>query len=216
MSEIGADFGITLAYIVPGFLSLWSVAYLHSAITNLFRSAVEGEQRALAVFSLAVICLAIGMFLSMIRAGTIDQSFRLALPTLLCEVTDPKACDVKRGVDPDFRALTCNGIRESFLLAESRFKRPYQFYGDMVLVLIVAGASFAWRFRISAHRVGGYRVTFLVVLWAIGVFAFYSAERLAHYRYTVAVEKLNERTCESTKNTAQLNVLKLYAEEVKN
>lgn len=199
MPEISADFGIVLAYIVPGFLRLWSVAYLHNALTHLFRSTVEGEQRVLAVFSLAVICLAIGMFLSMIRAGTIDQSFKLDIPTLLCKITDPAACGKAPGVDPDFQALTCDGIRESFLLAESRYKRPYQFYGDMVLALTIAAAAFAWRFRTSAPRVGVQRFILLMALWAIGIFAFYSAERLAHYRYIHAVESLNKLTCEATK-----------------
>jgi hypothetical protein len=202
MSEIGADFGIVLAYIVPGFLFLLSVVYSwNNALTKLFRNAIEGEQRALTLFFLAVICLAIGMFLSMIRAGTIDHSFKLKLPDLLCALTSVDACGIKQQVLPDFQLLACDGIREAFLLAESRFKRPYQFYGDMVVAVVLAALVFALRFRIWVGRVGRLGFALLVVSCTIGVFAFYSAERLAHYRYTVAVQRLNELRCESTEKT---------------
>lgn len=209
MSEISADFGIVLAYIVPGFLSLWSVAYLNNSLAHLFRSAVEGEQRTLAtVFSLAVICLATGMFLSLIRAVTIDKSFKIEVSARLCDKQTTPACGKATEVDPDYRVLTCDGIREAFLLAESRYKRPYQFYGNMVLALLIVAALFAWRFCIPAIRGGGHRFTlWVVVLWATGVFLFYSGARLAHYRFTHAVATLNATPCPSTKENVALHLL---------
>lgn len=207
MSEISADFGIVLAYIVPGFLSLWSVAYCSNTLTHLFRTDVKGEQRAFNVFFLAVICLAAGMFLSLIRAATIDYSFKSDIPARLSWFCDHDLleCRAALRVEPDFGRLTCDGIRESFLLVESRYKRPYQFYGNMALALIVAAVAFACRLRTSTPRVGRYCFAVLVLFWAIGVFAFYSGERRAHYRYTQAVETLNKADCPSTKQMPGIN-----------
>jgi len=194
MPELGADFGIILAYVVPGFLSLWAVAYLVGPVAALFRTASEGENRVLAVFAITIMCLATGMFLSILRAGTVDKSFQLTVPVALCSAAKHPQCGSVRREDPKAVALTCEGVRESFLIAEARDKRPYQFYGNMFLSITVAGAFLAWRYRKSARQVGRVRVLLAVASWVLVAITFYSGARLSHYRFMNSVRDLNKTT----------------------
>jgi hypothetical protein len=208
MPALGADFGIILAYLIPGFLTLWAAKHVCAPIQNLFNHAQESEKRAVTFLALTVSCLATGMFLSIVRASTVDKSF--ALP--LCSGADGSTCKATSRVDPDFVALACEGLREAFLLAEARDKRPYQFYGNMVLALTIAviliglkrdGRSSPqpplWR------RSGGKCLPILVAAWLAAVVPFYWAARTSHYRFMKAVSGINNARC-CSESTATLSV----------
>lgn len=193
MPALGADFGIILAYLVPGFISLWAISYLFKPTADLFRWAGEGEGRALAVFALTIVCLGTGMFISILRASTIDYSFKVPLCRKEWEWCPPQfGCATRK--DPSFAALTRSGHRESYLLAEANDKRPYQFYGNMALVITIAAAVTMLQMRKSASRLGRRRLLLFVAAWAIMLVTFYSGARLSHYRFMNAVEELNKNT----------------------
>jgi hypothetical protein len=190
MPALGADFGIILAYLVPGYITLWAISSLSKPIANLFQTAAEGEKRALAVFALTIVSLGTGMFVSILRAGTLDKSFELKVP--FC--ASPQWGSVPRA-DPDFVALMCTGHRESFLLAEASDKRPYQFYGNMALAITIATAVAVLKMRKAFSPVGRGRYVLVMVAWAIMLVTFYSGARLSHYRFMKAVREINCVPC---------------------
>jgi hypothetical protein len=197
MPALGADFGVVLAYIVPGFITLWALSYFVAPVAGLFRAAGEGDNRFLVLFALIVVCLGTGMFLSILRAGTIDVTFEVPVP--LCNPTIHPPCGEVPRVDPAHVALTCQGVRESFLLAESREKRPFQFYGNMVLAITVVALTVLGLFRASQTRLSARRLLLVTTMWTIVAITFYCGARLSHYRFMAAVTALNKAPCPPTK-----------------
>jgi hypothetical protein len=197
MPALGADFGIILAYLVPGFLALWAMTHGIPQLHTLFRTAGAGDKRALALFSVSVLALALGMFLSILRAGTIDKSFDS--PVLGCDSESRPHCAPVKRVDPDFLKLACKGLRESFLLAEARDKRPYQFYGNMALALVVVAFFVPHRIVTEFPKRRGRVLLIALVAWLAMMLAFYSAARLSHFRFMESVTAINATKCELEK-----------------
>lgn len=195
MPTIAADFGIVLAYIIPGFFCLWAATLLSDGLAGLFSQAHEGEKRALSIFALIALSLVVGMFISILRAVTIDQSFKVVVP--LCNRAQYLWCDSVDREDPTIAALSCEGPREAFLLFESRDKRPYQFYGNMVLaVSIVAGTGLAGMLKGKNKSKRSWpKIVAGVALWAVLAATFYVGSRTAHYRFMNSVKVLNTLKC---------------------
>ena len=191
MPELVADFGIILAYIIPGYITVWVISYLFKPVADLFRKVGTGENRTLAVFALTIVCLGAGMFISTIRAATLNWSFECVAVSFLCKSPH---CHRIIPEDPNFGVLRCQGQRQSYLLAEANDKRPYQFYGNMALAITIAAAVLFWKMRSGSSR-QRLRVLLVLAVWTVMFMTFYLGARLSYHRFVTAVKAINAVPC---------------------
>ena len=189
MPTFSNDIGLLLAYFIPGFIFLWAIRPWVPLVENIFSDANKGEKRSAAIALLFVASLSLGMFWSVVRAGTIDKTF--SIPIRCVALQDHPAFGRTVRQEPNYSTLSNQGPREAFLLVESREKRPYQFYGNMLFgitmsafYLVVSEAS-----KRPTKRVK-YRLT-VIFIWFWVFLTFYLAARYSHYRYMTAITSIN-------------------------
>lgn len=181
----GLDFGLFIAYFIPGLVTLWVVAPLVPALQRVFER-LDDEKRFGAVLAIAVLALVTGMIVSIVRAGTLDHTFEIAYP-LDCN-GDRQFGSVGR-VDPDYSRLADEGRREAFLLAVAQEKRLYQFYGNLLLSILLVSISVLATGRMKEMQRRPRMV--VVVLTLCVLIALYGGARMSHYRFMNAVASLN-------------------------
>jgi hypothetical protein len=146
-----------------------------------FRS---GEASAGFLLMISALAIVVGMGISVVRAGTIDRSFNLNIPL------SPEHYRSLTQADPDYAQLTDQGKLNAYREAEENDKRPYQFYGNILLavIILIAGwwsASFKTRTKLPKR-------TMLALTGVIlAVVILYPACRKSYYRYNKAVAAIN-------------------------
>lgn len=186
VKEISLDFGVAIAYLVPGFVALRGVAFVSPDAKRLFVDSGD-----ISTFAFAIVAAIIsGMVVSVARASTVDRTFRLNL-TLGALGRLPEHYGSMHRVDPDYAKLTSEGKLNAFLELKASEKRPYQFYGNSLLAILVyllcrpfePGVRYQVCLRLDC------------LLFAVGtvfvLFLLYVAARTSHFRYMKAVEKIN-------------------------
>lgn len=184
MPGISLDFGLLIAYFVPGVITLLGLAYIFKDVSGLMSKYRSGKATAgflLIVSSLAVV---IGMAVSVVRAGTIDKSFEWNLPI------DQEHYRSLQHADPDYAQLTDQGKLNAFREVEENDKRPYQFYGNTLLAVIIFVAGW-W--SSSFHNRNGLRKRSILALTSLILASvlLYPACRKSYYRYNRAVAAIN-------------------------
>jgi hypothetical protein len=189
MPTTSLDFGLFIAYLIPGLVTLWALSYPIGSLRQLF-SRLDDEKRFGPIIAVASLALVTGMVVSIVRAGVLDHTFEIPYPLLDCN-GDPQFGNVGR-VDPDYTRFTDEGYREAFLLAVAHEKRLYQFYGNTLLAILLV--SFAWlsqgNWRSSTRR---FRIAAPIAV-VCAVIALYGGARMSHYRFMRAVTMLNGQT----------------------
>jgi hypothetical protein len=189
MPGISLDFGLLIAYFVPGIITLLGLASIFKDVSGLMSQYRSGKATAgflLIVSSLAVV---IGMAVSVLRASTIDKSFEWNLS----EWSLPRGQEHYRSLqpaDPDYAQLSEPGKLDAFREVEENDKRPYQFYGNTLLavIILIAGwwsSSFQNRNRLRKRSV--LALTSLIFASVL----LYPACRKSYYRYNRAVAAIN-------------------------
>ena len=189
MPSFSGDLGLILAYLIPGFIALWAIKRWIKPLEKWFIRVNNTEKSAVEVWLLIGLSLSLGMFLSLVRATVIDRSFAVNAP-LVDTHTTPAYAAVPRQ-DPSYIALSNQGLRESFLLAESRDKRPYQFYGNMIISIILATISLASTINPKSQGHPKWRLAFLFAGCIFAITLLYPAARISHYRYMTAIININ-------------------------
>lgn len=200
--DIGLDFGTAIAYLVPGVIATRGISFIYPELRKLFDFGPTGTSD-LAVFAiLALVGIAVGFVVSAVRAATIDMSFAVSLlpirrifaanllpAELRSSVTDALAYlnGVPR-VEPCFPNLAVDGRLAAYLEAKAADKRPYQFYGNLIIALVMylLGGAFE-RKGLEADE-----PAVLIVGYSVAFLTLYGAARRSHYRYMQSVRRFNQ------------------------
>lgn len=187
MPALSIDFGIFIAYLIPGFLGLLALSFRSEAARQLINRLDASEKRVLSTFTVLSLSLVTGMFLSMVRHTVVDTSFSRDLPGKGPDL--PHFTRIE-SVSPDYVKYVHEGTREAFMAAERAEKRPHQFYGNMCLACVLLAGCWLTRSRWSGIP-GMPRKLGVVLLVLAIITSFYLASRLSYYRYAKAVRDLN-------------------------
>src|SRR5204863_10149238 len=118
----GLDFGLFIAYILPGAIALYGVSLVSSSLREFLRPNVT-QPNIGATLILAVVALAAGRVISIGRAALIDPKFGAALPFVSCRGAPHRGA--VQPVAPDYRQMFDAGHREAYLLAVAGDQRQY-------------------------------------------------------------------------------------------
>jgi hypothetical protein len=209
--ELTLDFGLLIAYAIPGGLALKGIAYFQAPVNTLFRHAYTGEHTLGALSALVLLAVMSGMILSVVRASTLDHSFEVPfwiprwfrraidrllgwrfIGTYLRAVTDNgfegNTLYGHRRCDPQYAVISDLNRLEALRDAIVHDKRRYQFYGNTLLAVLICLcclAATAYREGIEPERL------FRVALFVAIIGPLYSAARASHNRYMCTVDALN-------------------------
>ncbi|WP_233884907.1 hypothetical protein [Paraburkholderia flagellata] len=188
MPELSVDFGLFIAYLIPGFIASLGISFVLAPVANLLSASARGEDLAGSIFGSVCLIVVVGMTISIWRAGLIDSSFTVDIP-VFCDVRqDPQACGIHRA-DPVYSSLASKDRLEAYLVAEKNDKRPYQFYGNTLIAVVIFTAG--WLLSDHGRQVSMRNRIAALALALLLVVTLYSAARLSHYRYTVSVLQFN-------------------------
>jgi hypothetical protein len=179
LKEITLEFGVLIAYAIPGVFALFGVATFVPDIGALL-SQRQTEQWLSTAVLVAGLSVTLGMFVSVLRASTIDASFLVRVP-ILAQRIGPHWGKLAR-VDPSYARLASKDVLAAFQEAKANDKRPYQFYGNMLVALVILETS-----RFQHVTIGELGLALSMIL------GFYFAARKSYYRYVTAVAELNVR-----------------------
>ena len=186
------DFGLFIAYLVPGIITVYGLSLVAPQLRTVWRGEGSAPSVGAAVI-VTLIALVFGRIVSIGRAAIIDPTFGVPLPLVSCREAPHRGA--VRPVAPDYGALTDAGRRESYRLAVANEQRPYQFAGNTAVALLLAAGC--W---IAAQRRGERRALrmILTILWVLAlVVVLYVSARISHYRFARATAVLNGHTFHS-------------------
>lgn len=118
------DFGITIAFLLPGFLFLWGISFSSTQVSSWFASPAQNDSQTVAEFLFASLgSLAIGLLISAVRWLLVDQLLKVL------GVAD-RRMNFKNLSDPEKRA--------AFLLVVENHYRYYQYYSNTLVAVFAA------------------------------------------------------------------------------
>ena len=187
MGGLKLDFGLLIAYVVPGVLLLYGIAPFVPQLQELLTA---GESQSAVVTGIVIGALSIvaGMGVSIIRFQTVDRTFSLDIP-----FSNYDRYPYHRSIPPseiDYGQLKKEGALNAYLEAKLSEKRPQQFYGNVLVVaLVVSLVRLLGPLLTDVPRTG----TALWIVAAFGaVFVLYPASRHTYSKYVNAVRRINE------------------------
>ena len=188
--DFGLDFGLLIAYVVPGMLVVLGVAAWSPSFRGFGKKVWDATSAVGPLTLLIGACLTAGMFMSILRAAYLDPSFSLELRPASLQDCLPKHFGPIERDDPDYTRLATKERLAAFLAAQANDKRPYQFYGNALLAwpILVVGS----RRYLRSHS---QKVVWRRALWLIAIFVavtLYGAARQSHYRYMNTVHAFND------------------------
>ncbi|HXA17296.1 MAG TPA: hypothetical protein VN380_09905 [Thermoanaerobaculia bacterium] len=211
MKELNLDFGLLIAYAIPGALALAGAAHWQKPLRDIFGQAYRGEHEAGSLLALATLSIVAGMIISVVRVSTLDHTFEgaftfspkgIAVLSLLATVPvlgvyarrlpkhglDGSILKGHERIEPDFLVIAVKKRLDVYREAVNSDKRPYQFYGNAIVailtyVCLVVPTGFGGVF--NADR--AFRLSVLI----ISLVPLYTAARTSHNRFMRAVAALN-------------------------
>ena len=190
MKDYGLDFGRLIAYFIPGTLAGWGVSYWSASLRGLLDRGTTGGTDLGDSAALVILCIVLGMVVSVARAGTIDRTFTYDMSRLPLLPKQYAHYRPRERVEPRYELLAFGGLVTA--LREARFeeKRPYQFYGNVLFASLFALGS-RMAHRLIHCEAGGGDLALTVGSAVAVMLTLYPAARLSHFRYMRAVEAIN-------------------------
>ena len=180
------DFGLIIAYVVPGVIVLYGLSFISPRLRELWKGTGVAPTIGGAVLVM-LIALVFGRVLSIVRIALMDSTFGVALPFTDCRQVPHRGAIMS--VEPDYRQLIDGGRREAFKLAIANEQRPHQFAGNTAIAVLMATGCWI----VSLNR--GDRRRFRVFAACIGVgglaLVLYAGARASHYRFVRAIAAVN-------------------------
>jgi hypothetical protein len=165
MDTVHRNFGLVIAFVIPGLVALWGLSYFSPTLSN-WLSLTPGREPTIGSFlHVALGSLAVGLIVSAVRWALIDTLHH------------------KTGVPCpafDFSKLQVN--LEAFVLSVEWYYRYYQFYSNMAVSIACLAVSRA----ASGAAQDVYELTGVAVLEAILI----AASRDSLTRYYLRVSNL--------------------------
>lgn len=176
LKDVTLDFGTLIAYLIPGYVALRGMTGLGVGSMDMLPAGplFEGQQ----VVTLLVGSLVAGMLLSIVRAIVVERTFSVPLPL----ASKPHWGRAPTAEVP-YGRLADLGRMAAFQEAKASEKRPYQFYGNMLLALALLLAG-------RLHAGGGGMPAGAVAVIVLSMLFLYTGARSAHYRYVTALKAI--------------------------
>jgi len=186
------DFGVFIAYLLPGLIALYGLTFVMPQLRDLLRPDA-GRLGIGGAVLVTILSLTAGRLISIGRAVVIDSTFAAPLPLVSC-VEKPYLGGIPP-ISPDYRQLFESGRREAFILAIANEQRPYQFCGNTALAAIVS--LVCWLLTLPKQT---YRKPRVLIITAIAIsvaIILYVGARSSYYDFKRAVAAVNGVTFES-------------------
>jgi len=187
--DIGFDFFLFIAFLIPGIFILFSLSLSQPLINrhlNIRQVEKDGKNWIL-ILSVATL---LGMMSSILRNVIIDKTFSVDLSYLPFVEGKPAWIGISR-VEPLYANLTENGLNNLRELKNEE-KRPYQFYGNMLIALSVLLVCLS--ILVSKENPNKQLKRF-AILWSVYLFAawlLYIGSRFSYYNYMHGVKSIND------------------------
>jgi hypothetical protein len=195
VESFGLDFGLVIAYLVPGLITLKGVSYRSSHVADLF-SSLHGEKgNALTLSLLLLLAIPAGVVTGVVRGVLLDRSYSVGLdpqsrPHWLEEHWGPIP-KVKIRYDKLAKEANLSAYRE----AKVDLLRPAEFYSNTLVALLILMVcrfkkllpTLPKRQRTSILREA---TAWAVAIWSLGVL--YSGARWSMSRFAEAVNAINQ------------------------
>ena len=180
------DFGLFIAYVVPGVIALYGLSFVSPQLRELWQG--EGSKPTVgSAVIVTLIALVLGRIVSITRVAIVDPTFGVPLPFVSCQHAPHRGA--VGPVEPDYLQLTDNGRREAFRLAIANEQRPFQFGGNTAIAVLLA--TTCWIASLSRQDRRRVRVPFAIIGTLGLVVVLYAGARVSHYRFVRAVAALN-------------------------
>ncbi len=108
MKDLSIDFGLLIAYFIPGLLGLRALAYLPPRPLDSVLAA-SGTESATGILLQIAFSLLLGMVISILRATLLDRTFGLSMRRLPFIPDKPPYAAVKRA-EPKYERMRDEGI----------------------------------------------------------------------------------------------------------
>ena len=122
MNELsGKNFGLVIAYLLPGFVTLWGVSYFSPTVDSWIVTSQQGAPTVAGFLYVTLASLAAGLTISAVRWAMVDTLHHAT------------------GIDPpawDFARLD-ERLKGFLALVENQY-RYYQFYSNMFIAVAFA------------------------------------------------------------------------------
>ncbi len=145
------NFGLVIAFLLPGAIMLWGVSYSVSDVRAWLASTTGPTVGSFLTATVAALTL--GMIANAVRWATLDQ-----LHQYICGPSRP-AFDWKGMSDPNKRA--------GFMEMNEQHYRYYQYYGSSFVALAVSWGLYEWNFG-AAWDVRGALAALCTILFFAG------------------------------------------------
>jgi len=182
----GIDFGLFIAYILPGAVALYALSLVSTSLREFLRSNIT-QPSVGSTLIVAIMALAAGRMMSIGRAAFVDPTFAAALPWVSCHDA-PQRGSIP-AIAPDYRQMIDAGHREAYLLTVAGDQRQYQFCGNtalsVLLCLVCAVITLGRDRQRRAH------LAWLSVACIVVVMVLYGGARASYYAFMRAVAQVN-------------------------
>ena len=129
------NFGVVIAFWLPGFLLLWGLSYSFPALALWLDKESATDAPSIGDFLYATIAsLAVGLLISAVRWLFVDQLFFRLCGLLLSNLRRPKL---------DFSLLKNKDTLEAFSAAVNNHYRYYQYYSNTFISLTIVYVTYA-------------------------------------------------------------------------
>lgn len=121
MDNIHRNFGLVIAFVIPGLVALWGISTFSLSLTAWLATTPDQSPTIGSFLYLTIGSLAIGLIVSAIRWAIVDSIHH------------------RSGVDfPEFDFSHLHEKLESFVLSVEWYYRYYQFYANMLVAIACA------------------------------------------------------------------------------
>lgn len=178
MKDLSLEFGLLIAYAIPGAFALLGIAAYISDLNFILLQEKESTKLPFALL-ISGLSVTLGMFISVLRALIIDTTFQIGFP--FSRHAGSHWGKINR-VDVDYNVVKNNNLLTALQDVRLNEKRPYQFYGNMLISIILFELP-----RFTQNTTSNFEKILVILI----LIAFYFASRKSHYRYTTAIQALN-------------------------
>lgn len=173
MKELGFDFGLLIAYLIPGAVAVLAIDSFAPGLLQ----AIDSKEVDKTILFVAFAIIS-GMVVSLVRGSSIDRTFGIDLHRIPLLRSQLHYGPSER-VEIDYLVLTHEGTLNAYRDAVIQLKRPYQFYGNTLV------ATVFWATTVQPN---GWRVWLILSgAW----FLLYVGARISNFRFMTAVQCLN-------------------------
>lgn len=180
------DFGVFIAYLLPGMIVLYGATFVVPQIRDWLQPG-GGRLGIGGAVLVSIIALTAGRLISIGRVVLIESTFSAPFPLLSCAEKPYLG-----GIPPlslDYRQLFESGRRDALILAIANEQRPYQFCGNTAVALIVALAC--WLFTLTKQTFRRFRVLVMAVAAVSVTIILYVGARSSYYEFMRAIAAIN-------------------------